>query len=159
MITRLGLPFGKPLCDDYAYPDALEPDGPIVVEGPLDMQSLWQWTQYRRQYTLLAMHGTYFSTEALSRFERFRRIYTTLDADGGGERATMRLAVSNLGEPCCTVRFASVSTSSCGYSTSQAPGPHDVCFITHTDKRLGSNTARIMQRNYAVCLNERGGAV
>ena len=71
---RLGRPVAKPLYNDGAYPDAFEHDDPIVVEGPLDMQSLWQWTQYRRQYTLWAMQGTFFSTEALSLFERFSRI-------------------------------------------------------------------------------------
>ena len=63
-----------------------------MVEGPLDLLSLWQWPTYRRRYALFALQGTYLSAEAKALFDRFDRIYTALDADSGGENATGWLA-------------------------------------------------------------------
>ena len=88
----LGLPLDKPLYYDGADPDALEHADALVVEGPLDLLSLWQWPKYRRRYALFALQGTYLSAEAKSLFDRFDRIYTALDADSGGESATGWLA-------------------------------------------------------------------
>jgi DNA primase len=88
----LGLPLDKPLYYDGADSDALEHADALVVEGPLDLLTLWQWTKYRQHYALFALQGTYLSAEAISLFERFDRIYTALDADSGGESATGWLA-------------------------------------------------------------------
>jgi DNA primase len=86
----LGLSIPKPLYYDGLDAEVLEHDQAILVEGPLDLITLWQWG-YHRQYALIALIGTAIKSEALTLFERFGRIVLALDADTGGQRAMQKL--------------------------------------------------------------------
>ena len=87
----LGLPISKPLYYDGTLPQTLERDRAIVVEGPLDVLTLWQWG-YQRDYALIGLVGIHLKADALNLFERFGRIFLALDADSRGMEAAQRLA-------------------------------------------------------------------
>jgi DNA primase len=87
----LGLPISKPLYYDGTLPQTLERDRAIVVEGPLDVLTLWQWG-YQRDYSLIGLVGTHLKADALDLFERFGHIFLALDADSRGMEAAQRLA-------------------------------------------------------------------
>ncbi len=87
----LGLPISKPLFYDGTDPNALEHDRCIVVEGPLDVLTLWQWG-FQQRHTLIGLVGIHLKTDALALFERFGRIALVLDADSRGMEAARKLA-------------------------------------------------------------------
>jgi DNA primase len=81
----LGLAGTKPLLGwDEANRDLR---GVCVVEGPLDLLALRQWG-----VPGLALCGTGVSLEILSQLQRWERVYTVLDADAAGQKASARLA-------------------------------------------------------------------
>lgn len=58
-------------------------DDILVVEGPFDRLTAWGWG-----VPAVALLGTRVSTATVAALARFRRIYTALDADEAGARAT-----------------------------------------------------------------------
>lgn len=71
----------------------------ILTEGPFDRLTLVQWG-----LPVAALAGTHVSSEAISSLRRFRRVYTAMDNDDAGERATRTLHAA-LGSKAVEVRF------------------------------------------------------
>jgi len=84
----LGLPTPKSL-----YMSTLRMGQPavIMVEGPLDAITLWQWG-----YSTFALIGTAIKEEWLPQLERFNSVYVCLDSDASGKEAAL-LAAEKLG--------------------------------------------------------------